>query len=422
MKLLSRPTLFEPMDCSLQASPSMGFSRQEYWSRVPLPSPGDLPDPGIEPRSQGLNPGLLHFRKMLYPLSHFSVNVKESWVPENWCFWTVVLEITLESPLDCKEIQPVHPKGNQPWIFIGRTDAEAETPILWPPNGKNWLIGKDPDAGKDWRWEEKETTEDKLVGWHHRLNGHKFEQTPGVGDGQGGLACCSLWGCKELDTTEWLNWTELKWTESLWSSGMTIVGSHMAPLFPIIRHWWMTIILKHPWWVTEQLQIIHHLHQQQRHCFWGWTWMLAAPNRTPHNWCLVSNLSALSWIVSVHFCCVCVCVCSINKSCLTLWDPMDPIAWQVPLSMGISRQECWSGFPFLSPGDLPNPGKGPFFLVWPESAYSKPVSHLGTPCNTAFCQILTTTGNPTADEHCLKTELSCFPMPVRKAQVLFEVL
>ena len=116
---------------------------------------------------------------------------------------------TLESPLDCKEIQPVHPKGNQSWIFIGRTDFEAETPILWPPDAKNWLIGKDPDAGKDWRWEEKGMTEDEMVGWHHRLNGREYESTPGVGDQQGGLACCHPWSCKELDTTEQLSWTAL---------------------------------------------------------------------------------------------------------------------------------------------------------------------------------------------------------------------
>ena len=125
------------------------------------------------------------------------------------CFWTVVLEKTLESPLDCKEVQPVYLKGNQSWIFTGRTDAEAETLILWPPNAKNWLIGKDPDAGKDWRWEEKGITEDEMVGWHHRLNGHEFESTPGVGDGQGGLACYSSWGAK---SRTWLSdWTELNW-------------------------------------------------------------------------------------------------------------------------------------------------------------------------------------------------------------------
>ena len=111
-------------------------------------------------------------------------------------------------PLDCKEIQPVHPKGNQSWIFTGRTDAEAETPILWPPDGKNWLIWKDPDAGNDWGLEEKGTTEDEMVGWHHQLDGQEFEQTPGVGNGQGSLACCSPWDRKELDTTEWLNWTD----------------------------------------------------------------------------------------------------------------------------------------------------------------------------------------------------------------------
>ena len=136
----------------------------------------------------------------------------ESWAPKNWCFWTMVLEKTLESALDCKEVQPVHPKGDQSWVFIGRTDAEAETPILWLPNVKNWLIWKDPDAGKDWRWEWKGTTEDELVGWHHRLNGHKFEQALGIGDGQGGLVCCSPWGHKESDMTEQLNWTELRTT------------------------------------------------------------------------------------------------------------------------------------------------------------------------------------------------------------------
>ena len=123
--------------------------------------------------------------------------------------WTVVLEKILESLLDCKEIQPVGSKGNQSWIFIGRTDAEAETPILWPPDAKSWLTGKDSDAGKDWGQEEKEMTEDEMVGWHHQLNGHRFGWTPAVGDGQGGLACCSSWGRKELDMTERLNWTSI---------------------------------------------------------------------------------------------------------------------------------------------------------------------------------------------------------------------
>ena len=134
---------------------------------------------------------------------------KESWVLKDWCFWIVVLEKTLESPLDSKETKPIDPKGIQSWIFIGRTDAEAETPILWPPDAKNWLIWKDPDAGKDWRQEEKRMTEDEMVEWHHRLDVHEFEQAPWVGDGQGSLACCSPWGCKESDATEWLNWTKL---------------------------------------------------------------------------------------------------------------------------------------------------------------------------------------------------------------------
>ena len=128
------------------------------------------------------------------------LDYKESWVPKNWCFWAVVLEKILESPLDWKEIQIVNPQGNQSWMFIGRTDAETETPILWPPDVKNWLIGKDPDAGKDWRQKEKGTTEDEMVGWHYQLDGHEFQQAPGAGDGQG-----SPWGCKESDTTEQLN-------------------------------------------------------------------------------------------------------------------------------------------------------------------------------------------------------------------------
>ena len=120
-------------------------------------------------------------------------------------FWTVILEKTLESLLDCKEIKPANPKGNQHWIFIGRTDAEAEAPVLGPPDAKSWLIGKDPEAGKDWGQQEKGTTEDEMVGWHHRLNGHKFEQALGASDRQGSLTCCSPWGRKQLDMTKWLN-------------------------------------------------------------------------------------------------------------------------------------------------------------------------------------------------------------------------
>ena len=152
----------------------------------------------------------------------WELNCKESWAPKNWCFWTVVLEKTLECPLNCKEIKPVHPKGDQSWIFIGRTDAEAEAPMLWPPSAKSWLIGKDPDAGKDWRQEEKGTTEDEMVGWHHRLNGHEFEQPSGVGDGQGGLMCCSPWGQKQSDTTERLNWIrEARGCRDQWGAART---------------------------------------------------------------------------------------------------------------------------------------------------------------------------------------------------------
>ena len=152
---------------------------------------------------------------VLYHVWMWELDYKEGWAPKNWCFRTVVLEKSLESPLDCKEIQPVHPKGDQFWVFIGRTDAEAETPILWPPDVKNWLTAKDRDAGKDWRWGENGTTEVEMVGWHHRLNGLGFGWTPGIGEGQGGLACCSPWGRKELDTTESLNWAERSFSKTL---------------------------------------------------------------------------------------------------------------------------------------------------------------------------------------------------------------
>ena len=134
----------------------------------------------------------------------------ESWTvrKKNRCFLIVLLEKTLENPLDHKEIKPISLKGNQPWIFIGRIDAEAEALILWPSDAKRWLVRKDPHSGKDWRQEEKGMTEDEMVGWHHQLNGHEFEQALGDGEGQGSLVCCSPWGCKESDTTEQLNWTE----------------------------------------------------------------------------------------------------------------------------------------------------------------------------------------------------------------------
>ena len=158
---------------------------------------------GLFSQSYGFSSNHVQMRKL---------NYKESWAPKNWCFWTLVLEKTLENPLDSKEIQPVHLKGNQSWIFIGRTDAKAEIPVLWPLDMKNWLIRKDPDAGKNWRQEEKGMTEDEMVGWHHWLSGHVFGWTPGVGDGQGGLGAAVHGVAKSW--TRLSKWTELNWRYS----------------------------------------------------------------------------------------------------------------------------------------------------------------------------------------------------------------
>ena len=148
---------------------------------------------------------------------------KEGWELKNWGFW-IMLGRTLESLLDCKKIKPVNPKGNQPWIFIGRTDAEAL--ILWPPDVKNWLSGKDPSGGKDWRQEEKGSTEDEMGGWHHQLDGHEFEQAPGRGEGQGSLVCFSPWGCKESDMTQWLN--DNDWESTVWGAEG---GAELMPIY-----------------------------------------------------------------------------------------------------------------------------------------------------------------------------------------------
>ena len=153
------------------------------------------------------------------------MDYKEGWAPKIWCFQTVLLERTPESPLVCKEIEQVNSKGNQPWIFIGKTDAEAEAPIFWPPDTKSWLIRKDPDAGKDWRQKEKGTTEDEMVGWHHQLNGHEFEQALGDGKGQGSLVCCNPWVHKESDTTEWLN--NNGWFTTLYSRNQQNIAKHL---------------------------------------------------------------------------------------------------------------------------------------------------------------------------------------------------
>ena len=209
---------------------------------------------------------------------------KEGCVPKNWCLWTMVLEKTLESHLDCKEIKPVHPKGNQSWIFIERTDAEVEALIVWPPDWKNWLLGKDPDAGKDWSQEEKGTTEDEMVGWHHQLNEHEFKQTPGDGEGLGGLACCSPWGSKESAMTEPLNNNN------------------------------------------------------------GYAWEL-------------SEFPKVKWNL---FSCV--------------WLFVTP--WTIQ-SVEFSRPEYWSGQPFPSPRDLPNPGIKPRSPTLQADSYQ--LSHKGSP-------------------------------------------
>ena len=169
--------------------------RIENCTKKTLPS---IPNSLLQPRN------LFHIPYLKGHVWMWEFDYKERWAPKNWCFWTVILKKTLESPLDCKEIQPVHPKRNQCWIFIGRTDAKAEIPILWPLHAKSWLIGKDPDAGRDWGQEEKGMTEDEMAGLHHQLDGHEFGWT-----WQRGMACCDSWGCREWDTTELLNWTEM---------------------------------------------------------------------------------------------------------------------------------------------------------------------------------------------------------------------
>ena len=159
---------------------------------------------------------------------------KEGWVSKNWLFWIVMLEKTLESPLDSKEIKLVNPKGNQPWIFTGRTNAGAETPILWPPDVKDWLIGKDPDAGKDWRQKEKGVAEDEMIGRHHQLNGQQFEETLGESEGQRGLECCSPWVCKELDSQASLSITNSWSLFKLMSIESVTPSNHLILCCPLL--------------------------------------------------------------------------------------------------------------------------------------------------------------------------------------------
>ena len=196
------PHMLEPL---LFNKESHGNEKPAYcnWSVAPVPSTREKPKQQQRPSTAKINKWNLILKKLKKGhVRMWELDCEESWVPKNWCFWTVVLEKTLESPLDCKEIQPAILKEISPGI--------SETPVLWPPHAKSWLIGKDSDVGRDWGQEEKEMTEDEMAGWHHWLNGCESEWTPGVGDGQGGLACCNSWGCKESDMTEWLNRTKKK--------------------------------------------------------------------------------------------------------------------------------------------------------------------------------------------------------------------
>ena len=179
----------------------------------------------------------------------WELDCEEGWVPKNWCVWTVVLEKTLESSLNCKEIQPVHSKGNHSWVFIGMNDAKAETPVLWSPRVKSWLIGNIFDAGREWGQEEKGTTEDEMAGWHHRLDGGYSEWTPGVGDGQGGLVCCNSWDHKESDMTEQLNWFSNYWTVT--TKKEPVMRNHknnwLWKYAPISTHLYFNIECYHFW-------------------------------------------------------------------------------------------------------------------------------------------------------------------------------
>ena len=206
----------------------------------------------------------------------WELDCEEGWAPKNWCFWTVALEKALESPLDCKEIQPVHSKGDQPWVFFGRIDAKAETPILWPSHAKSWLMGKDSDAGRDRGQEEKGTTEDEMAGWHHQLDGHEFEWTPGEGDGQGGLACWDSRGPKESDTTERLNWTEValvmsdSWDPINWSPpGSSVHGIIQARILE-----WAAI-------TSSRGSSQHRDWTCMSYVSWAGRWVLSAPLAPP---------------------------------------------------------------------------------------------------------------------------------------------
>ena len=212
----SCPTVSNPMDCSLPGFSVHGIFQARVLEWVAIAFSLQHRQRIKKQRHYFANKGPSS-QRYGFSSSHiwmWELEYKESWTLKSWCFWTVVLEKTLESPLDCKVIKPVILEGNWSWIFIGRTDAEAEAPIIWLPDAKNWLIWKDPDSGKDWRQEEKWTTEDEMIGWYHRLYGHEFEHAPRVGDGQERLLCCSQWGHKESDMTEGVNWNDWRPNET----------------------------------------------------------------------------------------------------------------------------------------------------------------------------------------------------------------
>ena len=247
-----------------------------------------------------------------------------------------------ESLWNCKEIQPVHPKGNQSWIFIGRTDAE--TLILWPPDAKNWLLGKDPDAGRDWRQEEKGTTEDEMVGWHHWLNGHVFGWTPGVGDGQGGLVCCGSWGHKESDTTEQLNWT-------------------MFQKFSNLEHDWKKERSKsNVMSVCSQgsQKIIRSQGSQEIDNLWKNKTDTMQPN-VIRALLLITQVTFNNCFTYIWHKTMCVRACSVVSNSATPWTT----ARQALLSTGFLRQEHCSRLSCPPTGDLPNPGLKPMSLASP---------------------------------------------------------
>ena len=222
---------------------------------------------------------------------------KEGWAPKKWCFQIMVLEKTLESPLNLKKIKPVNPKGNQSWLFIGRTDAEVETPVLWPPDGKDWLIGKDPDAGKDWRWEEKATTEDEMVGWHHWLNGHEFEQALRDGERQRSLACFSQWWSQRVGP-------ELATEQHVFHVSFFSSFSHTSHCLQLL-HWGFTSYfqkasgksddMSHPesWWgLWLGCYHVSALWQEGQTC-----WMTVSPpvNHRLGRLCLLPNVQIIIW-------------------------------------------------------------------------------------------------------------------------------